>query len=169
MFPFFLFYSPSACPSWKASCKLKSGLSHSGLRTTGPAGLKTGPRRFPAAQSSQNHHKISLNPHRNPSKTSCNLLRHLWKRHRASWSLARMFLDRTPDSFMSHNASAVAGSPLCGALDPPRQALCLRMAYRVPYPNQPAHIPFLLIILPNLPFPLDISFGYILRIYIHTE
>ena len=34
-----------------------------------------------------------------------------------------MFLDRTPDSglrtsdsFMSHNASAVAGSPLCGAL-----------------------------------------------------
>ena len=37
--------------------------------------------------------------------------------------------------------------------DPPRQALCLRMAYRVLYPNQPAHIPFLLIILPNLPDP----------------
>ena len=34
-------------------------------------------------------------------------------------------------------ASTVAGSPLCGALDPPRQALCLRMAYRVPYPNPP--------------------------------
>ena len=70
----------------------------SGLRTTGPASLKTGPRRFPAAQSSQNHHKISSNPHRNPFKTSCNLPRHLWKRHRASWSLARMFQDRTLDS-----------------------------------------------------------------------
>ena len=32
---------------------------------------------------------------------------------------------------------AVAGSQLCCALDPPRQALCLRMAYRVPYPNPP--------------------------------
>ena len=91
---------------------------------TGPAGLKTGPRRLPAAQSSQNHHKISSNRNRHPSTTSCNLPRHLWKRHRASWSLARMFLDRTldsglrtPDSFMSHNSSAVAGSPLCGALD----------------------------------------------------
>ena len=31
--------------------------------------------------------------------------------------------------------SAVAGTQLCCALDPPRQALCLRMAYRVPYPN----------------------------------
>ena len=49
-------------------------------------------------------------------------------------------------------------------LDPPRQALCLRMAYRVRYPNQPAHIPFLLIILPNLPFPQDI-----IRIYIHPN
>ena len=33
--------------------------------------------------------------------------------------------------------SAVAGTQLCCALDPPRQALCLRMAYRVPYPNNP--------------------------------
>ena len=32
--------------------------------------------------------------------------------------------------------SAVAGTQLCCALDPPRQALCLRMAYRVPYPNK---------------------------------
>ena len=32
---------------------------------------------------------------------------------------------------------AVAGSQLCCAVDPPRQALCLRMAYRVPYPNPP--------------------------------
>ena len=55
---------------------------------------------------------------------------------------------------------AVAGSQLCCAVDPPRQALCLRMAYRVPYPNQPAHIPFLLIILPNLPFPQDIPRTY---------
>ena len=37
--------------------------------------------------------------------------------------------------------SAVADSPLCGALDPPRQALCLRMAYRVPYSN---HLPYLM-------------------------
>ena len=59
---------------------------------------------------------------------------------------------------------AVAGTQLCCALDPPRQALCLRMAYRVRYPNQPAHLPFLLIILPNLPFPLDI-----LRIYIQNN
>ena len=70
----------------------------SGLHTTGPAGFKTGPRRFPAAQSSQNHHKISSNPIRNTSKTSCNLPRHLWKRHTASWSLSRMFLDSPPDS-----------------------------------------------------------------------
>ena len=45
------------------------------------------------------------------------------------------FLYDFRDSFGLIRASAVAGSPLCGALDPPRQALCLRMAYRVPYPN----------------------------------
>ena len=47
--------------------------------------------------------------------------------------------------------SAVAGTQLCCALDPPRQALCLRMAYRVRYPNQPAHIPLLLLMI--LPTP----------------
>ena len=41
--------------------------------------------------------------------------------------------------------SAVAGTQLCCALDPPRQAYGLRMAYRVPYPNVPSHLPFLLI------------------------
>ena len=41
--------------------------------------------------------------------------------------------------------SAVAGTQLCCALDPPRQAYGLHMAYRVPYPNVPSHIPFLLI------------------------
>ena len=35
---------------------------------------------------------------------------------------------------------------------PPRQALCLRMAYRVPYPNLSAHIPFLPHILPYIPY-----------------
>ena len=40
--------------------------------------------------------------------------------------------------------SAVAGTQLCCALDPPRQALCLRMAYRVPYPNK------ILILIPSL-------------------
>ena len=34
-------------------------------------------------------------------------------------------------------AGTVAGTRLCRARDPPRQALCLRMAYRVPYPNPP--------------------------------
>ena len=32
-------------------------------------------------------------------------------------------------------SSAVADTQLCCALDPPRQALCLRMAYGVLYPN----------------------------------
>ena len=84
--------------SWSLARIFLDRTPDSGLRTTGPAGLKTGPRRLPAAQSSQNHHQISSNPNRNPSKTSCNLPRRLWKRHRASWSLARMILDRTPDS-----------------------------------------------------------------------
>ena len=61
-------------------------------------------------------------------------------------------------------SSAVAGTQLCCALDPPRQALCLRMAYRVRYPNQPAHIPFLLIILTNLPDP-KLNIEDIYRIY----
>ena len=43
------------------------------------------------------------------------------------------------------SAGAVAGSQLCCAVDPPRQAYGLRMAYRVPYPNVPSHLPFLLI------------------------
>ena len=84
--------------SWSLERMFLDQTPDSGLRTTGLAGLKTGPRRFPAAQSSQNHHKISSNPHRNPSKTSCNLPRHLWKRHRASWSLSRVFLDSPPDA-----------------------------------------------------------------------
>ena len=46
-------------------------------RARRPAGLKTGPRRVLAAQSSLNHHKISSNPKRNPSKTSYNLPRSL--------------------------------------------------------------------------------------------
>ena len=37
--------------------------------------------------------------------------------------------------FLVDCSSAVAGTQLCCALDPPRQALCLRMAYRVPYSN----------------------------------
>ena len=37
----------------------------------------------------------------------------------------------------------------------------LRMAYRVRYPNQPAYLPFLLIILPNFPDPKVIYIGYI--------
>ena len=50
-------------------------------------------------------------------------------------------------------SGAVAGSQLCCAVDPPRQALCLRMAYRVPYPNLSAHIPFLPHILPySIPY-----------------
>ena len=67
-------------------------------RARRPACLKTGPQRVLAAQSSQNHHKISSNRNRNASKTSCNLPRHLWKRHRASWSLSKVFLDSPPDS-----------------------------------------------------------------------
>ena len=67
-------------------------------RARRPAGLKTGPRRVLAAQSSQNHHKISSKPNRNASKASCKLPTHLWKRYRASWSLSRMFLDSPPDS-----------------------------------------------------------------------
>ena len=39
----------------------------------------------------------------------------------------------------------VAGTPHCGARDPPRQAYGLRMAYGVPYSNVPSHLPFLLI------------------------
>ena len=45
--------------------------------------------------------------------------------------------DRQNCSFVTFRLSAVAGTQLCCALDPPRQALCLRMAYRVPYPNPP--------------------------------
>ena len=37
--------------------------------------------------------------------------------------------------FFSPCVSAVADTQLRFALDPPRQALGLRMAYRVPYPN----------------------------------
>ena len=33
-------------------------------------------------------------------------------------------------------AGAVAGTQLCCAVDPPRQALCLRMACRIPHPNK---------------------------------
>ena len=49
---------------------------------------------------------------------------------------------------------------LCCALDPPRQALGLRMAYRVPYPNQILN-PFSFLILPYNPYSLflRISFG----------
>ena len=43
--------------------------------------------------------------------------------------------DRRNCSFVTFRLSAVAGTQLCCALDPPRQALCLRMAYRVPYSN----------------------------------
>ena len=64
----------------------------------------------------------------------------------------------------SLKVSAVAGSQLCCALDPPRQAEGLRMAYRVPYPKPPAHIPFLLLILPNIPVP-KVYIGYIQDIY----
>jgi len=34
----------------------------------------------------------------NLSKTFCNLLRASWRRHRASWSFPRTFLDSAPDS-----------------------------------------------------------------------
>ena len=40
--------------------------------------------------------------------------------------------DRQNCSFVTFRFSAVAGTQLCCALDPPRQALCLRLAYRVP-------------------------------------
>ena len=43
----------------------------------------------------------------------------------------------------------MAGSQLCCAVDPPRQALCLHMAYRILYPNLLPHLPFLLIIIAN--------------------
>ena len=33
-------------------------------------------------------------------------------------------------------AGAVAGTQLCCAVDPPRKALCLRMACKIPYPNK---------------------------------
>ena len=45
-----------------------------------------------------------------------------------------MFMRMSP-IFIIFYASAMADTQLCCALDPPRQALCLRMAYRVPYPN----------------------------------
>ena len=53
-------------------------------------------------------------------------------------------------------SSAVAGTQLCCALDPPRQAVGLRMAYGVIYPNLLPYLPFLLIILPYHPDPKNI-------------
>ena len=58
-------------------------------------------------------------------------------------------------------SSAVAGTQLCCALDPPRQALCLRMAYRVRYPN--LLLIFLSFSYPSKrPFPQDIFRIYIM-------
>ena len=56
----------------------------------------------------------------NPSKTFCNLPRALWKRHRAPWSLSRMFpllrtLDsghRTPDSGLPTLDSILKHAPI---------------------------------------------------------
>ena len=47
-------------------------------------------------------------------------------------------------------SSAVAGTQLCCALDPPRQAEGLRMAYRVLYPNLRSLPYFLMISFPNI-------------------
>jgi len=57
-------------------------------------------------------------------------------------------LDRFRCAF--HVSSAVAGTQLCCALRPPRQALCLRMAYGVPYPNLITLPYFLMIPFPNI-------------------
>ena len=43
-----------------------------------------------------------------------------------------------------------------GYIYPPRQALCLRMVYKVLYSNFLFYLPFLLIILPYPPDPKDI-------------
>ena len=51
----------------------------------------------------------------------------------------------------------VAGSQLSCALDPPRQALCLRMACRVPYPY------FLPYILPYIPYNVPYNLQKILK------
>ena len=68
----------------------------------------------------------------------------------SGWCFARFLIKRSTifyllARFLVDCSSAVAGTQLCCALDPPRQAMCLRMAYRVPYPNLPSHLPFLLI------------------------
>ena len=57
----------------------------------------------------------------------------------------------------------MAGTQLHCALDPPRQALCLRMAYRIPYSN-------LLLIFLSFSYPSKPPFSQdILRIYIITS
>ena len=61
-----------------------------------------------------------------------------WTPLDASWTLQALILIISNIDF-----GAVAGPQLCCALDPPRQAYGLRMAYRVPYPNFPSHLPFL--------------------------
>ena len=60
-----------------------------------------------------------------------------------------------PPLSLNFRGSTVAGTRLCRAEDPPRQALCLRMAYRVRLPGSPSHLPFLL-----LSFLTSVSSGY---------
>ena len=52
------------------------------------------------------------------------------------WALIWMHLDPLTQLLCDFFRGLVAGSQLCCAVDPPRQALCLRMAYRVPHPNE---------------------------------
>ena len=52
--------------------------------------LSTSPTSPPWTHPAPGHLPDLLKPHQNPSKTSCNLPRPLWSRHRASWSRPKL-------------------------------------------------------------------------------